>query len=119
MKKNLLLVFIILLLATIGGYLWITRGPQIAVYQIEKVVKADIDPQASMMCANFKLNTTQFNQKFNQAKHIWQLFLDDYMWLPCYYRATIDNKEYRLRAGGLAEVRSADGDVTYFSWDDE
>ncbi|GKS94462.1 hypothetical protein [Acidovorax sp. SUPP2825] len=119
MKKKAFFLFVLPVpLAACIAYLWITHTPHVHAVRIEKVAKVDMDPDTALMCAGFEMNVEQFNEKFNQAKHFWQLFLDDYSWLPCYYKTTIEGKEYRLRAGGLAEVVTADGDITYFDWGD-
>lgn len=83
---------------------------------IEKVVEPDIPPSSSMACEAFNLSLEQFNQGLNEATAIWEMNLHDYTWLPCYFKATIDGKEYLLRAGGLAEIWTTDGKLKYLHW---
>ncbi len=72
-----------------------------------------MDPSMSrsslMMCEYFDMSLAQFNQRLNAATAIWEMNLHDYTWLPCYFKATIDGDEYRLRAGGLAEIWTPEG----------
>lgn len=43
----------------------------------------------------------------------------EYPWLPCYYAAHVDGIEYRLRQGGIVEIRGTDGHVReYRHWQD-
>jgi hypothetical protein len=77
-------------------------------------IEKHIDPKekdeiALTLCEQFTMNIVEFNKRLNLANDIWSIEVPDHDFFPCYYRATIEGKEYRMRLGGLVEVWSQDG----------
>lgn len=103
--KALSLVAVGLALAAGSFWSWRMAPVDVPVAAIEKVMETDESPTALADCQKFSMTTEEFRLYFKQAKRIFGSEAHDYNWLPCYYRMIAAGREYRVRNGGLAEVR--------------
>lgn len=87
---------------------------------IEKVIENQKQDEISrQFCSEFQMSVAEFSSKLNGAKGLWSYEVHDYDWFPCYYKAAISGKEYRLRLGGLVEIWSPNGELEkYLHWNE-
>lgn len=65
-------------------------------------------------CRDFSLSPAQVSEFFEKAREVEvKEFHDDYLYLPCYVKGTLnikgENCHYEVRAGGTGEVTCDDG----------
>ncbi len=98
---------------------WMHFSLNVTAAQVEKVMEPTKQETSKSLCEQFHLDLDQFNRKLRGATSIPMNRWDEHPWLPCYYAARVDGTEYRLRLGGLVEIRGADGHVReYRYWQD-
>ncbi|MBF9266276.1 hypothetical protein [Paracidovorax cattleyae] len=87
--------------------------------QADKVMEPTEQETSKSLCGQFHLDLEQFNRKLRGSTSIPIKRWSEYPWLPCYYAARVDGIEYRLRLGGLVEIRGTDDHVReYRHWQD-